>query len=157
MKLLGTANRNLTKEGTWSKKQIELDRARQESNMSAQSKKSTVLNGPAGAIAAEQASSSAEMVGIHVASGKPLLALQPTLEEAGNVTATDLCRERHYSVAELAQLWNLSEKTIRRMFEKEPGVLQWGGKETRFKRAYTTLRIPETVALRMHRRLRIAG
>src|SRR5258708_24303651 len=33
--------------------------------------------------------------------------------------------EQHYSVAELAQLWALSEKTIRRMFENEPGVLRW--------------------------------
>jgi hypothetical protein len=65
--------------------------------------------------------------------------------------------EKHYSVAELAQLWALSEKTIRRMFENEPGVLRWGSQETRFKRAYTTLRIPETVVLRVHRQLRIAG
>jgi hypothetical protein len=69
----------------------------------------------------------------------------------------DLGAERHYSVAELAKLWSLSEKTIRRMFENEPGVLQWGNQETRFKRGYTTLRIPESVMLRVHRRLRIAG
>lgn len=41
--------------------------------------------------------------------------------------------EKHYSVGELAQLWALSEKTIRRMFENEPGVLRWGSEETRFK------------------------
>ena len=69
----------------------------------------------------------------------------------------DLGVERHYSVGELAKLWSLSEKTIRRMFENEPGVLQWGSQETRFKRGYTTLRIPESVMLRVHRRLRIAG
>jgi len=69
----------------------------------------------------------------------------------------DLSVERHYSVTELASLWNLSQKTIRRMFENEPGVLQWGPQETRLKRSYVTLRIPETVALRLHRRLRIAG
>lgn len=65
--------------------------------------------------------------------------------------------EKHYSIGELAALWALSEKTIRRMFENEPGVLRWGSEETRFKRAYTTLRIPETVVLRVHRQLRIAG
>lgn len=69
----------------------------------------------------------------------------------------DLGVEKHYSVGELAKLWSLSEKTIRRMFENEPGVLQWGTQETRFKRGYTTLRIPESVMLRVHRRLRIAG
>jgi hypothetical protein len=60
-------------------------------------------------------------------------------------------------VAELANLWNLSEKTIRRMFENEPGVLLWASEEKRFKRPYTTLRIPEMVMLRVHRKLRIAG
>ncbi len=65
--------------------------------------------------------------------------------------------EKHYSVLELAELWNLSENTIRRIFENEPGVLKWGSREGRFKRRYTTLRIPETVVLRVHRRLREAG
>ena len=69
----------------------------------------------------------------------------------------DLANEKHYSVVELAKLWALSERTIRRMFENEPGVLCWGSSERRFKRRYKTLRIPETVMLRVHRRLRIAS
>jgi transcriptional regulator GlxA family with amidase domain len=69
----------------------------------------------------------------------------------------DLCSQKHYSVTELARLWNLSEKTIRRMFENEPGVLLSASQEKRLKRAYITLRIPETVMLRVHRKLRIAG
>jgi MarR-like DNA-binding transcriptional regulator SgrR of sgrS sRNA len=59
--------------------------------------------------------------------------------------------ERHYSVGEIAERWGLSEKTIRRMFENEEGVLQWGSPETRRKRGYITLRIPESVMLRVHR------
>ena len=59
--------------------------------------------------------------------------------------------ERHYSVGEIAERWGLSEKTIRRMFENEEGVLQWGRPETRRKRGYITLRIPESVLLRVHR------
>jgi hypothetical protein len=62
--------------------------------------------------------------------------------------------ERHYSASELAELWNLSLDTIRRIFENEPGVLVLGedrGKRNR--RRYTTLRIPESVAARVHRRL----
>jgi hypothetical protein len=59
--------------------------------------------------------------------------------------------ERHYSVGEIAERWGLSEKTIRRMFENEDGVLQWGSPETRRKRGYITLRIPESVMLRVHR------
>ena len=33
----------------------------------------------------------------------------------------------------------------------EEGVLQWGSPETRYKRGYITLRIPESVLLRVHR------
>ena len=75
----------------------------------------------------------------------------------GQELADGLSTEKHYSVAELAKLWQLSERTIRRMFENEPGVLCWGGEETRFKRQYKTLRIPESVVLRVHRQLRIAA
>ena len=31
--------------------------------------------------------------------------------------------ERHYTVTELAEQWNLSRDTIQRMFEDEPGVV----------------------------------
>jgi hypothetical protein len=62
--------------------------------------------------------------------------------------------ERHYSVGELARRWNLSLDTIRRLFEDEPGVLVLGESSgKRGKRRYTTLRIPESVAARVHRRL----
>ena len=62
-----------------------------------------------------------------------------------------------YSVCDLAAMWSLSENTIRRMFENEPGVLKWGTTESRYKRRYTTLRVPETVVLRVHRQFRAAG
>jgi hypothetical protein len=60
--------------------------------------------------------------------------------------------ERHYSVAELAEHWNLSPDTIRKLFEDEPGVLVLGeNSKRRGKRRYTTLRIPESVAARVYR------
>ena len=62
--------------------------------------------------------------------------------------------ERHFSVGELASLWALSEQTIRRMFAGEPGVIEWGRGESRFKRGYITMRIPESVVQRVHCRLR---
>lgn len=31
---------------------------------------------------------------------------------------------RHYTVAEVAQLWNISEMTARRLFEREPETLE---------------------------------
>ena len=65
--------------------------------------------------------------------------------------------ERHFSVGELASLWALSEQTIRRMFAGEPGVIEWGRGESRFKRGYITMRIPESVVQRVHCRLRSAS
>ncbi len=62
-------------------------------------------------------------------------------------------QERHYSVLEIAETWNLSPEVIRRIFEKEPGVLVIGNDSTRSRRGYHTLRIPESVMERVHRRL----
>jgi hypothetical protein len=61
-----------------------------------------------------------------------------------------LALERHYTVAEIGKMWGLSEKTVRRMFEDEDGVLQWGVSERGRKRGYITMRIPESVLLRVH-------
>ena len=62
--------------------------------------------------------------------------------------------EKHVSVNELAFRWNLSPDTVRRMFENEPGVLVIGNGIRKYgRRRYVTLRIPESVAARVHRRL----
>ena len=60
--------------------------------------------------------------------------------------------ERHFTVAEIAAMWKLSEDMVRRLFEKEPGVLVI---ETarRYKRRYRTLRVPESVVQRVHRKM----
>jgi hypothetical protein len=60
--------------------------------------------------------------------------------------------ERHYSPEQLGETWNLSADTVRRLFEHEPGVLVIERKRSRARR-YRTLRIPESVAQRVHRRL----
>jgi hypothetical protein len=56
-------------------------------------------------------------------------------------------------VAEIAEIWSLSREVIRKLFEGEPGVLVVGNDRSRNKRGYHTLRIPESVAERVHRRL----
>jgi hypothetical protein len=61
--------------------------------------------------------------------------------------------ERHYTVAQLSKLWFFSESTIRRLFIREPGVIKIAHQATRLRRGYTSLRIPERVAQRVHRRL----
>jgi hypothetical protein len=63
--------------------------------------------------------------------------------------------ERHFTVAELAALWNLSKDTVRRCFQREAGVIEIVGRKKVSKRRYITLRIPKSVALRVHRRLSI--
>jgi hypothetical protein len=61
--------------------------------------------------------------------------------------------ERHYSVPEeVAALWGVSEKTVRRLFDGEEGVLRWGRVESGRKRAYCNLRIPQSVLIRVHHR-----
>lgn len=60
--------------------------------------------------------------------------------------------ERHYSVDELASIWGVSDDFVRRLFLHEPGVVLFF-KHRPGKRTYRTVRIPESVAQRVHRRL----
>jgi len=66
-------------------------------------------------------------------------------------TATSV--ERHFTPEQLGELWSLSGDTIRRLFEKEAGVLVIERSSKIGRRRYRTLRIPESVAERVHRRL----
>ena len=61
--------------------------------------------------------------------------------------------ERHFTVSELSKRWFFSENTIRRLFRQEPGVVRIARPQTRSKRGYTSMRIPERIAERVHRRL----
>jgi hypothetical protein len=63
----------------------------------------------------------------------------------------NMIAEKHYTPAELAEIWGVDPETIRNVFRNEPGVLKLGNGGG--KRAYITLRIPESVAERVHRRL----
>jgi hypothetical protein len=78
-----------------------------------------------------------------------MAANSPRISEAGaeGVSAFG----RIYTPKELAELWQLSENSIRRLFQDEPGVFILGDSNPRGKRGYTTLRIPEAVALRVFR------
>jgi hypothetical protein len=58
---------------------------------------------------------------------------------------------RIFTPAELAELWRLSENSVRRLFQDEPGVFVMGASNPRGKRGYVTLRIPEDVAARVWR------
>lgn len=69
------------------------------------------------------------------------------------MSATDPTFERHLSVEELAELWGMSDDFIRRLFRSEPGVVVFFQRRPG-RRVYRTLRIPESVAVRVHRRMR---
>jgi len=64
--------------------------------------------------------------------------------------------EPHYKVNQIAQMWGFSRETIRRLFKDEPGVVRIGRPETRFRRGYESLSVPESVMRSVHRRLRRA-
>jgi hypothetical protein len=61
--------------------------------------------------------------------------------------------QRHYTVAEIGAILHLSDDAIRKLFEREPGVIVIGDSAPRGKRRYTTLRIPQSVWERVYRRL----
>jgi hypothetical protein len=61
--------------------------------------------------------------------------------------------ERHYTPLELSESWGLSTEVVRALFRDEPDVLKIRRPATRTKRGYLTLRIPESVAQRVHRRM----
>ena len=61
--------------------------------------------------------------------------------------------EPHLTPQQLAEKWGVSVQTIRSVFQNEEGVLKIGRDGTRTRRTYKTLRIPLSVAERVHRRL----
>ena len=61
--------------------------------------------------------------------------------------------EQHFQIPEIAKLWNLSDDTVRALFKGEPGVLAIVRPGHARKRAYISLRVPESVVNRVHRRM----
>lgn len=67
-------------------------------------------------------------------------------------TETAFC-QHHYTVEQVAEMWNISRDTIRRLFLGEEGVLKIERPGSRYKRSYVTLRIPESVLNRVYQRI----
>jgi len=65
--------------------------------------------------------------------------------------------ERHFSIKEIAKLWGLCENSVREIFKQEPGVIRIERPRSRYKRAYTTIRIPKSVLERVHRRMSLVA
>jgi MarR-like DNA-binding transcriptional regulator SgrR of sgrS sRNA len=61
--------------------------------------------------------------------------------------------EKHYTAAEVAELWAISEDTVRNLFRDTHGVLKITRPARRGKRSYLSIRIPESVLLKRHNEL----
>jgi hypothetical protein len=66
--------------------------------------------------------------------------------------ASSTVSELHYTPEQLGELWQLSADTVRRLFLGEPGVLVIE-RARASQRRYRTLRIPASVAERVHRKM----
>ena len=67
----------------------------------------------------------------------------------------DTLLEQHYTPRDIAQLWQYSPRFVREMFQGEAGVMVIDRPERMHKRSYTTLRIRESVMLRVGHKLQI--
>lgn len=70
--------------------------------------------------------------------------------------AQDTTLERHLTVEELADSWSLSADFVRRLFLHEPGVLIFYNSRPG-RRVYRSIRIPASVAQRVHDRMSRTG
>ena len=66
--------------------------------------------------------------------------------------------EKHYTVDELAAMWGLSDDTVRKLFINQPGVMKIGSPSRlvgrgKYRRRYYTLRIPESIAVSVHKKV----
>ena len=59
--------------------------------------------------------------------------------------------QRHFTVGELATMWNLSGEFVRQLVENEPGVTEWVRQRPGARR-YRVLRVPRSVARRLYAR-----
>jgi hypothetical protein len=70
------------------------------------------------------------------------------IRDEGEAQTKDMATERHYTEAEIAKMWHMHRKTVHRMFDGQPGVVEWGDD------GHRSRRILESVMLRVHRDLR---
>lgn len=61
--------------------------------------------------------------------------------------------EKHYKIKELVAMWGVNRNELQAWFRDEPGVIKLGAERvsTR-KRSLISLRVPASVAERVHRR-----
>ena len=86
----------------------------------------------------------------------PELAKMVTLSrrQLYKMAAAILATERHFTPTQLAALWGVSPSKVRELFSEEEGVIRFGEPSRRegkkLVRSYYSMRIPESVAGRVH-------
>ena len=81
------------------------------------------------------------------------LAVARTSSGTTTPSTKSLVLEQHFSPKQLATLWGYSPPFIRGTFRDEPGVIKVDRPEEMHKRSYCSMRIPKSVAHRVHCRL----
>ena len=83
-----------------------------------------------------------------------IIVMASNQHSGGEPAVVPVFAERHYSVPEIAKMWNLAPVTVTELFENEPGVMIIGGetKGRMSRRKYRTFRIPEHVVERVYLR-----
>jgi hypothetical protein len=71
----------------------------------------------------------------------------------GKTYTNSMAEEKHWTPIEVAKQWGVSSDLIRSLFRDEPGVLKFDRPASRAKRGYATLRIPDSVLVRVHTRM----
>jgi hypothetical protein len=99
-------------------------------------------------IEVDRARIGAEYPGAAAIEPAPLGTLRAPVPCLGGTNET----EPHFTPKQLALRWGLDQSTVRRIFRDEPGVLRIPHLRRRGKRDYVSLRIPASVAARVHER-----
>jgi hypothetical protein len=77
-----------------------------------------------------------------------------SLEDDGQ--PSDSVEERHFTIAEVAAMWNLSDEFVRQLVRDEPGVTEWV-RQKPGRRRYRVLRIPRSVVARLYKKAQERG
>ena len=79
--------------------------------------------------------------------------MQAVSPRNSDAAVIDTFAERHYTLAEVAEMWSISHEKARRLFQSESGVIRFRQRASYGRRIYSTYRIPESVARRVRMRM----
>lgn len=75
----------------------------------------------------------------------------PESSSGENNPTETVALERHFTPPQLGKLWNVSPNTVRSWFEGRDDILRWGSTHSKGKRRHLSIRIPESVALKVYK------